>query len=76
MTTITLRTDERVDKALADLTADGTSTSDAVRAAILDAARRRYYERMRTEAEALAADPDDLAEARAVMADMDEISAW
>jgi hypothetical protein len=76
MATLTVRTDAAVDEALADLTADGTSTSEAVRTAILEAARNRYYARLKSEAEALAADPDDLAEARQVMMEMDEISAW
>jgi hypothetical protein len=76
MTTLTVRTDTAVDEALAYLTSDGTSTSEAVRTAILEAARNRYYARMKAEAEALAADPDDLTEIKQVMAEMDEISAW
>ena len=76
MATVTVRTDSLVDEALAQLTADGTSTSDAVRAAILEAARRRYYDRLQAEAEIVAADEQDRAEVRAVRAEMEELSAW
>jgi Arc/MetJ family transcription regulator len=76
MTTLTVRTDSEVDQALAALTADGTSTSDAVRAAILAAYRERYYAELRTAAEEAAHDPDDLAEVRAIREDMDTLRAW
>ena len=76
MTTLTVRTDSEVDHALAALTADGTSTSDAVRTAILAAYRERYYAELRTAAEEAAHDPDDLAEVQAIRADMDALRAW
>jgi hypothetical protein len=76
MSTLTVRTDSTVDEAIGELTADGTSTSDAVRQAILETARRHYYDRMRAQAEVIAADPDDLAEVRAVRAEMEDLSAW
>lgn len=74
--TLTVRTDKEVDQALSALTSDGTSTSDAVRAAILAAYRERYYAEIRADAEAAAQDPDDLAEVRAIREDMDGLSAW
>lgn len=74
--TLTVRTDKEVDQALSALTSDGTSTSDAVRAAILAAYRERYYAEIRADAEAAAQDPADLAEVRAIRGDMDGLSAW
>ena len=76
MTTLTVRTDSEVDRALAALTADGTSTSDAVRSAILAAYRERYYAKLRAAAEEAAHDPDDLAEVRANREEMDTLRAW
>jgi hypothetical protein len=76
MATLTVRTDTEVDRALAALTADGTSTSDAVRAAILAAYRERFYTQLRADAEAAAQDPDDLAEVRSIREEMDGLSAW
>lgn len=75
MATITFRTDEEVDRALAELSGDG-DRSTVIRDAILAAHRRRQDEVIRAEAEALAVDPDDLAEARAVLADMESLRAW
>jgi Arc/MetJ-type ribon-helix-helix transcriptional regulator len=76
MSTITVRTDAEIEAALAALTADGRSRSEAVRAAVLDAARARIREQVEAEARALAEDPDDLAEARAVQADLEPLRAW
>jgi len=76
MTTITVRTDDEVEAALVALTADGSSRSQAVRAAVLDAARARVRAELEREARALADDPDDLAEARAVQADLEPLRAW
>lgn len=47
-----------------------------IREAILAAWRARQAERLRAEAEAVAADPDDVAEAKAVLADMEDLRAW
>lgn len=74
--TITFRPDEDAERALAVLTADGTAVSAAVRAALIDAARGRAQERLRAEAEALAADPTDRAEAAQVLRDMETLRAW
>jgi Arc/MetJ family transcription regulator len=76
MTTLTVRTDSEVDRALAALTADGTSTSDAVRSAILAAYRERYNNLLRTAAEEAAHDPGDLAEVRAIREELDALRAW
>jgi hypothetical protein len=76
MTTITVRTDAEVEAALAALTADGTSRSQAVRLALLDAARARVRAEIAAEARALATDPDDLAEAKAIQADLEPLRAW
>ncbi len=76
MSTITVRTDAEIEAALAALTADGTTRSQAVRTALLDAARARIRRQVEDESRALAADPEDLAEARAVQADMDALRAW
>jgi predicted transcriptional regulator len=76
MSTITFRADDDVDRALADLTEGDRDRSQVIRDAILAEWRRRQAERLRAEAEALAADPDDRAEARAVLADMESVRAW
>lgn len=76
MTTLTFRTDPETDRAIAHLTADGTSTSEAVRAALIAADRARIEARLRAESEELANDAGDLAEMRAIREDMDAISAW
>jgi predicted transcriptional regulator len=76
MSTITFRADEDVDRALADLASGDRDRSQVIREAILAAWRTRRDERLRAEAEAVAADPEDRAEARAVLADMDSLRAW
>lgn len=76
MATLTVRTDPAVDAAMKELTADGTTASEAVRQAIISAAKGRVAERMRADAERLATDPDDLAEIRRVREEMDELRAW
>lgn len=74
--TITFRPDEDAERALAVLTADGTAVSTVVRAALIDAARARAQQRVRAEAEALAADAADRAEAAQVLRDMETLRAW
>jgi predicted transcriptional regulator len=76
MSVITFRADDEVDRALAELTSAERDRSQVIREAILAAWRRRRAEQLRTEAEALAADADDRAEARAVLADMESLRAW
>lgn len=74
--TITFRPDEDTSNALAVLTRDGTPVSAAVRAALIDAARRKATASVRAEAEALAADEADRAEAAQVLRDMETLRAW
>lgn len=76
MTVINVRTDPKTEEALAQLTADGTSRSEAIRQAILDAARAATRRRMREESERLLNDPDDLAEVRRIQKDMEPYRAW
>jgi hypothetical protein len=76
MTVLNFRTDERSERALAELTADGSTTSEAIRQALVDAVRLRRREQMRAESIEMANDEDDRAESRRVLAEMDELRAW
>lgn len=76
MATITVRTDSEVERALEALMADGRSRSAVIREAIIDAYHHRVAGQLRIEAEALAHDPDDRAEMRAVQADLESLRAW
>ena len=76
MAIVNFRTDERSDAAIAELTADGVSVSEAIRQALVDAVRLRRREKMRRESLALAHDAADLAESRQVLREMDELRAW
>lgn len=73
---LNFRTDERSERALAELTADGSSTSEAIRQALVDAVRLRRREQMRAESLELMNDEGDRAESRKVREDMDELRAW
>lgn len=75
MPVVNFRTDERSERALAELTADGSSVSDAIRQALVDAVRLRRREQMRTESLQVLEDPAELAESRQVLAEMDELRA-
>jgi len=74
--TITFRPDNDASKALEILTKDGTPVSAAVRAALIDAARRKATASIRAEAEMLADDKADRAEAMQVLHDMATLRAW
>lgn len=76
MAVLNFRTDERSERALAELTADGSTVSDAIRGALVDAVRLRRREQMRRESLATANDPAELAESRQVLKEMDELRAW
>jgi hypothetical protein len=76
MSTLTIRTDPEVERALESLTRDGQSRSEAVRSAILAADREQRRARMRAEAEALRNDPDDVAASQELAAEMESIRAW
>ena len=75
MPVVNFRTDEPSERALAELTAEGATVSEAIRQALADAVRLRRRERMRRESLAAASDPADLAESRRVLADMDALRA-
>jgi hypothetical protein len=70
------RTDERSERALAELMADGSSMSDAIRQALVDAARFRRRNQMRIESLALMHDEADRAESRRVLSEMDALRSW
>ena len=55
---------------------DGSSASEAIRQALVDAVRLRRREQMRAESRALMNDEADRAESRRVLAEMDELRAW
>jgi hypothetical protein len=74
--TITFRPDQDAARALAVLTRDGTSVSAVVRAALISAAREQAVVHLRAEAEALAGDASDIAEAAQVLRDMETLRAW
>lgn len=76
MSTITFRVDSEVEAALAELMVGGLDRSSAIREAILTARRLQARERLRAEAQALATDESDLAEARAVIGEMESARAW
>ena len=73
--TVQARLDEHSERDLGLLRNLGYSDSEAIRLALREAAdRRRSKSALRREAAAAAADPDDLAEARRVREEMDEIA--
>jgi hypothetical protein len=76
VSSLTIRTDPEVERALESLTREGQSRSEAARAAILEAERAHRRARLRAEAEALRDDPADVAASRELAAEMDAIRAW
>jgi hypothetical protein len=70
MAVVSFRTDERADHARAELTAGGTSVSEAIRQALVDAVRLRRREQMRRESLEASSDPLDLEQSRQVMREM------
>ncbi len=70
------RLDEPSERALASLMREGRNESEAVRAALVEAGRRRHRRSaLADEVRRLAEDPVDTAERRAVMAYMEAASA-
>ena len=61
MRVLNFRTDEPSERALAELMADGSTASDAIRQALLDAVRLRRREQMRLESAELMNDEADQA---------------
>ncbi len=76
VSTLTIRTDDAVERALDALTRDGLSRSEVARLAILQAERTQRRVLLRAEAEDLRNDPDDVAASRALADEMDAIRAW
>lgn len=66
MGTLNLRTDEALETALAALTQEGRSRSDAVRYAVLRTYREALIEQAESDADRLAHDSDDRAEMLAI----------
>lgn len=64
------------DQALAELTADGATVSEAIRQALVDAVRLRRREQMRRESREASEDPDEVAESKAVLREMKALRAW
>lgn len=75
MAHVNFRTDDVADQALAELTADGTTPSQALRQALLDSVRLRRREQMRKESLEASADPADRDESRRVLAEMADLRA-
>lgn len=75
MVVLNFRTDERSEKALAELMSDGSTTSEAIRQALVDAVRLRRRDQMRAESRELMNDRSDREESRRVLAEMDELRA-
>ncbi len=61
---------------LALLTADGSSTTHAIRHALELAAREKRQTDLRADAARLMSNPEYLAEVETVRAELDELSAW
>lgn len=76
MTSITFRTDREVDRALAELMTEGSDRSQTIREAILIAHRLKEASSLRAEADDLVGDSQDVAESRAVLAEMESLRAW
>jgi Arc/MetJ-type ribon-helix-helix transcriptional regulator len=72
---ISLRLDEKAARALEELMSDGKGQSEAVREALIVAARLRRDDQIRAEAEMVAADPEDREEAARILAFMESLDA-
>lgn len=76
MAVVTFRSDAETEALLSALATEGESRSDTIRQSLRDAMRLRRREATRAESEACLNDPDDLAEAQAVLSEMDSLRAW
>ncbi len=76
MANISFRSDRETDRALLELTSEGSDKSEAIRQALINEARRHRRQRMRSQSEALADDAVDVAEIRKIKAEMDAVRAW
>ncbi|MFK5633683.1 MULTISPECIES: hypothetical protein [unclassified Ornithinimicrobium] len=73
MAIVNVRISGEAEQALAELTADGTSTSEAVRRALLDAVQLRRREEMRLDARRAMADPADREAVRRAMEEWSDV---
>ena len=77
MTQLAIRLDTAAEQALDRLVArTGHTRSDVVRQAITALDRATLREQMRAESQLVRTDPDDLAEAEAVLEEMQQRRAW
>jgi hypothetical protein len=76
MPVLNFRTDERSERALAELMADGSTMAETIRQALVDSVRFRRRKQMHIESLALMNNKGDLAESRKVLSEMDELRAW
>ena len=75
MAAISLRLDRETEAALAFLMRDGKSRSEAIREALVTAARQQLVEQAAADAARIAADPEDVREVAAVRALMEALRA-
>lgn len=73
MGVVNVRISGEAERALAELTADGTSTSEAVRRALVDAVQLRRREEMLLDARRAMADPADREAVRRAMDDWADV---
>jgi hypothetical protein len=71
---ISVRLDVRAQRALTQLTARGVSQSQAIRDALIEAARAGWMEQARADAKRLADDPVDRAAVEEIRLVMDELA--
>ena len=71
---ISVRLDAEAQRALARLTRGGASQSQAIRQALIDAARTALLEQVRADAERVGNDPADRAEIAEISAFFDEFA--
>lgn len=76
MSVTNFRSDEPSERALAELTADGATVSNAIRQALVDSVGLRRREQMRRESLEVSGDAVELAESRRVAAELEELRAW
>lgn len=67
MAVVNFRTDERSQAVLVELTAEGSTVSEAIHKALVDAVRLRHRERMRRESLEVSNDPADREESWRVL---------
>lgn len=73
---LSLRSDPEIEAALAEIGDDYGNRTNTLKAAILGLAEQKRRQRLREEALEAANDPADLAETRAVLAEMEQLRAW